>query len=689
MRTKVTLVLIFLNVALFFFIFGFERKWRTEEFAREARRRVLGPEAANIQALTLAGPGLAHPISLHRNGDAWLITKPYEWPANPFAVGRIVTELQFLEHEATFAVDDLSDSGVGLADYGLAEPALRVTLHANADASDAGTTLAIGKKTEIGDRLYVLSPEGDRVHVVSRTLADALTLNLDELRAATCFSIREYEVLSLNLQNAGPANTRVRIRRDGNRWAFESPIVARADAVDTRSTIIGLNTLRTTRFFGAAESDTGAAADPVALAGTSTPALRITLEGTNRRETLLLGNPAGEAAPEIADGKPGREFYARMEDRNAIFTVVMPDALLNTLRSAQSELRDPHVLDLAGRTVDSVTLSAPGREEVVLQQLERIPGAPAGTPSGWQVVQRGADGSLRTQPADRAVVVDQLLRDLARLRAEEFVRDAPSEKDLEDWGLRQRPDRTITVTYAAEAGVGTAPVTATTSDTLLIGTNQDGSRTYAKLQRESFVYRIDPAILAATPVDPLHYRQRILRDLPAGAKLIGMSLRDLSTGNVIYTHDLAADETWEQAFARAPAGQRQALAQLRTELRTLEARRFVADQFSDKVVINGEERPWRFRLDAILSLSGDADEERVESALFLADRDGGDLQLVGAPGFNVVFEAKQPLIDAVWSLSYAARDPGPIEMTPPPAGATVDEEDAAASETQPAADSQP
>ena len=31
MRTKVTLVLLFLNVALFFFIFRFERRWRTDD----------------------------------------------------------------------------------------------------------------------------------------------------------------------------------------------------------------------------------------------------------------------------------------------------------------------------------------------------------------------------------------------------------------------------------------------------------------------------------------------------------------------------------------------------------------------------------------------------------------------------------------------------------------------------------
>ena len=53
MRTKVTLVLLFLNVALFFFIFKFERDWRTERASLEARRRVLGSETADIRTLTL------------------------------------------------------------------------------------------------------------------------------------------------------------------------------------------------------------------------------------------------------------------------------------------------------------------------------------------------------------------------------------------------------------------------------------------------------------------------------------------------------------------------------------------------------------------------------------------------------------------------------------------------------------
>ena len=132
MRTKITLLLLLLNVVLFFFIFGFERQWHTEALAAEARTRVLGPDAANIHALTIAGQSLADEVRLERQGDTWSITAPYEWPANPHAVSRIVNELQFLEHETSFSVANLDATGLSLADYGLVEPTLTV-------AFDSGT----------------------------------------------------------------------------------------------------------------------------------------------------------------------------------------------------------------------------------------------------------------------------------------------------------------------------------------------------------------------------------------------------------------------------------------------------------------------------------------------------------------------------------------------------------------------
>src|ERR1700678_1578357 len=176
MRSKVTLVLLFLNVALFFFIFYFERDSRIERASLEARRRVLGPEASDIRRLEVAGPTPAASYSLEKRGDTWFLTKPVEWPANADAGGRIINELQFLEHVTSFSTRDLEKNGQKLSDYGLDQPRLTVSF-SSGDAGAAGapsareTVLRIGDTTKVGNRLYLLSPDSERIHVVDRSLA--------------------------------------------------------------------------------------------------------------------------------------------------------------------------------------------------------------------------------------------------------------------------------------------------------------------------------------------------------------------------------------------------------------------------------------------------------------------------------------------------------------------------------------
>ena len=54
---------------------------------------------------------------------------------------------------------------------------------------------------------------------------------------------------------------------------------------------------------------------------------------------------------------------------------------------------------------------------------------------------------------------------------------------------------------------------------------------------------------------------------------------------------------------------------------------------------------------------GSADQTSVHS-LWIAERSGGTDQLAGAPEYGAVFALDQPMIDAIWDLTYGARDPG-------------------------------
>ena len=59
-------------------------------------------------------------------------------------------------------------------------------------------------------------------------------------------------------------------------------------------------------------------------------------------------------------------------------------------------------------------------------------------------------------------------------------------------------------------------------------------------------------------------------------------------------------------------------------------------------------------------------DRNTKDTVFFPERIGGNTQLVGSsdPGFDVVFEAEQPLLDAVFAITYGPHDPGPTLPKP-------------------------
>jgi len=658
MRTKVTLILLFLNVALFAYIYYYR-----SEFDRQSATKnlVLGPETSNIHTLEIAMAGSDTPIKIEHTADSsWSLIQPLQWPANEFAVSRIINELQQLHPDSSFSVNEIAKSGQTLADYSLDKPPLVLTFTAvspnPSTSAPKSFVLKIGKPTSVGNRIYVLSPDGQTIHVVNRSLAESLALRIEDLRSDTLFTIPTYEVRSFKLQPPPPA-AGTRISNDNNnRWLYESPFKTnnvRANKNAMGLTINTLHTLRAKTFIDPQKIDS-------TRTGLSTPELQITLNGNNRHETLILGAPvevteAKPAQPTTGEssGKaepPSAEYYAQMDDKSPIFKVAITNQLLDTLRNAQETLRDTHVLDIEPSNATSITLVAPNQAQITLQRLEST--SPNPSTASWQVVRHNGEKGPQTFPADRDLI-DRLLQKLAQLTAERFVDDAPSASALEDFGF-SRPSREITISLAKTQ--------VSNAITLQIGTGS-GSGTeqiiYAKLQNQPYVYRVANTILQDTPVSALAYRDRVVRELPAGAQITGLKLTDLSNNNVLFDTAIPIPETAGKDTAR-----RTVIETLAVQLRTLKAKSFLREEFTDTINVNGEERKWRYRLDTTVSLVGGAGTQTTSSAIYFSERAGGTIQYVGSPDLGLVFEADQALLDAIFAAVYGPNDPGP---TPPPA----------------------
>ncbi|SDR72136.1 DUF4340 domain-containing protein [Opitutus sp. GAS368] len=662
MRSKVTVVLLFLNVVLFAYIWFYDLPHIREAQTLESRRRVLGPEAATIEALTRTNRA-GETVKLEKRTDSWWLTVPYEWPADRNAIAGLLSTLELLEHETSFPVAELAASGRSLADYGLADPALTLGF----TSAGRNYTLKIGDTTEVGNRLYVLSADGTRIHVVSRSLAEAISLPLDTLRAASLFTVPVFEVRSLNVQTAAPANLKVRLRRDAAaHWAFEAPINARASKAAVEVTINSVNALTARTFLEPRDTD-------LDRAGLNSPALRVTLEGNARRETLLLGNPTGAVIPpREGTTVPDTEYFAKIEDKTVVFTTVVPKPLLDVLRAAQEELRDPRVLDFEPATVTAFTIVAPGQPELALQKLEGE--------QGWQAIVR-VPGSTPSAIAADPGVVTELLQKISLLSAREarpgapkFLSDAPAASDLENWGFN-RPEREITLNLSTGGGpLGKEASTLT----LQVGVSPDKpGEAFARVTNAPFVYQILPDILDDAPALARHFRRRILRELPEAARITELKLTALPAGTEVFTARNETALTAESlASAKLSDKARTVLATLLGQLRTLRAKAFTAGTFTaDHAETPRGPQPWKYQLDATLVLPGGngAAPTPTVSTLYFTDRLGGTTMLVGTPEFDgVVFEATQEMLDAVFALTYVEKqDPGPpapasVPTTAPP-----------------------
>jgi hypothetical protein len=183
----------------------------------------------------------------------------------------------------------------------------------------------------------------------------------------------------------------------------------------------------------------------------------------------------------------------------------------------------------------------------------------------------------------------------------------------------------------------------------------------ARVLGQSFIYAVAADTLNGLPVAPLFYRDRTVHTLPEGARITGLKLvANAAPEQPLVNLSLADGQTWEAALAAEPEAHRAALKTVLASLTTLRAKQFVSDAFTPTTIVDGQPTPWKYALEATLALGGSADTpQKSVTTLQIAERSGGGAQLAGSAEFGVVFSVEQTLLDALWLLTYGARDPGP------------------------------
>lgn len=640
MRFKFTLFLLALNViALGLIVFLGQRANRADA-STSGLAAMIGREVIDADRIELRGQRLDATRVLTRKGASWSITQPMQWSANYFAVNRILNQLQFLEEEASFSVDEIESTGQTLADYGLEDPFLTLTIGRENEA----VVLSIGKPTDIGNNVYLLGPNQRDIFVVNRQVVDSLLVELGDLRTREIFDIPVFEVEALSLQirtpeSAGVGDLKVRLARSsGKGWIFEAPLAAEADPALVSNTI---NTLTAAKVVEFSEESAPSLADR----GLDTPSMQVTLHGNKRRQTLLLGNRR--------EGNRGEVLYhAKLEHNPTVFTVAAKP--FDELREAQEALRERNFMTFDRGAVTEINISEKNRQ-IRLQKLET---------GGWQVIQSDAAADIQPLRAD-PTIMDQLLEDLRKLRASGFAIDAPDQAELERLGFNE-PRRTVTLSMAGGDR---------TTTLLLAHPEDENERLYARSNRAEYIYLVErQPTLRMLPLNALHYRNRTLDTLPEAARITSFKLEDLATGTVLFDQSLGAPEArWENVLADLPEAERNARLTLLDSVRRFTVRTYLSDAFDETGYQLDEEKilPWKYRLTARISLPGGETVREDARTYLFTERRSGTNQTGGSRNQNSVFQISQNTLDALYILTETMELPPEATGDPMPEPATV------------------
>jgi hypothetical protein len=295
------------------------------------KEKVFSLDKTKVKALTLAPSG-SETVKLVKDGGAWRMTEPTVVAADSSAVESILSSLETLEM-AQVAVEQATN----LADFGLAEPKLKLTVEREGTAGSL--ELLLGGPTPDSGSLFAKTPDKPRVFTIASYLESSLNKKPFDLRDRDVLHVKRDAVRSLEV--TGPEGSYALARNEKQEWSFTKPLATRAG----RWSVDGLlGTLENLRMESVATED----AKDLKAYGLDKPGRTVILglsDGSSRR--LEIGSAAGE-----------KKLHVR--EASKAMVAVIPDTLATDLAKGMNELRAKRILEFATYDVEGIDAEVEG-----------------------------------------------------------------------------------------------------------------------------------------------------------------------------------------------------------------------------------------------------------------------------------------------------------------------------------------
>ena len=458
MNFRLTGILALIAAFLGLLIAFWDRDDDTERARMERARRAFRFEPARVDRLRIEAGDLSIECRLH--GRQWNLVRPIAARADSIAIERLLDALRELPRGDIILPPRRAENPY--APYGLDDPRACISLIEGA----ATNRILIGRRTPLGDGIYVRQSDHAGLARIDTSLLDLLPAGAEALRDRSLLSGAPAAIERLDVR--GPSGYIQLARTPEGVWRIFQPFTARADSATVAALVEKLLSCSVVQFVQDAVADLA----PYGLDSQSALTAVVNTDSGDGSQVLSIGDPLPNATNLV---------YARLQAENSIYAV--PQAVRQALLVRPDDLRDRRIPGIDQNAIARVRIE---EGESVLEFSRDPSGA-------WRL-----DAPVRA--AAEPAAVDDLLRSWTDVRLTAFETQPPSNAPPFS--------RSIRIERQTDAS---GPVV------LRLGPNPDDpASARIAIEGDSTVAVAAPTSLLECTLDPLAYRSRDVLSIPLG-----------------------------------------------------------------------------------------------------------------------------------------------------------------------------
>lgn len=461
MKTRTTLILLAVAIAVGVYIKYFESKQPNTEEAQRLAGNVINFERDNLEGIVIQNGD--DRIELKKQDQKWRLEAPFKDQADRGAVENLIADLGAWQKFDSISASEIAKDKNLLDEYGLSKGKLKLKLL----GKDAPPEITFGNDAALQGKMYVRVGDKGDVIVAPQSVRNDISKKPEDFRDKKLTDLATAQVVRALVKTAAGE---MEFEKKADHWEIVKPLRARGDDQKIADLLAQITTAQIQQFVAEDRGD-------LRPYGLAEPRGSVTLFSADDKtgQTLQIGG-----VPE----KEKEQVYVRFTPRGAVYT--LPKKIEEILSLKPADLRDRHLVRIDPNILDRITIEVPGKTKTILARKDE----------NWTIASRN------NQPANSGEVT----RMLNLIRAEQvtkFVEDVAS--DLPKYGL-DKPQ--LQVTFSSFASENTAETTAGEQPFATIAFGKvEGDDVFARLGDEPFVVAVRRRLLDDIFADPLQWQE--------------------------------------------------------------------------------------------------------------------------------------------------------------------------------------